>query len=221
MSETEQSTTIGFCHNPYIWFGNTTEEPLFIENSAKRTEIVDQLILSDLRISVARDGVFNFDFSKWVTNHEDIYERRDKQVSVMNLYLLCFYASVSVRGLRVRYERSTIPMMLLNLANLVVFQGRELRQGGGYSNDFMSILHRRQSDIAVNGFTLPIRVIEISFKLFEELWTSPHKNDVLLYSDLLLSSHVMHFNGRYSESLNLSWQIIESLIKRRWESYIC
>jgi hypothetical protein len=104
---------LGIYHDPELWFSDgspgSASDPF--PHRTVYEEIVAGRKIENISIAVSRDGMFEFDFSKWPEYRGDLIERRARQLKIMNAYLLCFYCAVATRGLWMGSHRQSIPMM--------------------------------------------------------------------------------------------------------------
>lgn len=238
----------GYYHNPPVWVGGAPQRVggQYFDHKSLVQDVYRTSLSNGVKVRVRRDGLFVFDFSSWEQagettipkmnlDHEGrvckehtaanaVAERRLLlRVLVMNVHQACINTAHIVK-----YKRA-FPLCPIITAPRSIWLNRfeENLPQRIVSFDSSDVFHKYMVACAsgsIDALSGSRRAIELdlviySFEMLDQVLTSEYKN-ILTIVELLYKSGVQYSESKNSESLILSWAVIEHVINHLWSEYI-
>lgn len=225
---------ISFFQNPPCWVVGSAVVPEYQVDIAAMSEVVFTRALpkSGLTVQATRDGEFSIDFSKWPQGvlpptirdtsgdpPPKYHEVMGARTLVLNAFLCCFQSVGADSGCYPRLGRITSQ----DLAQRMSFNAvagcagraynrlRSARATGTYHSKLPPALDERIADRVV---TYSLEHLRTAVSLADEVVSRGQlcvRRVALTFQSLQAQS-----TNEFTESLILSWSVIESLVAERW-----
>lgn len=231
-----------FLFQPYSWFGSAPEPVGDTVPYDVLTQITYQRKLAcGIGVEIYRDGVIILDFEDWelgksqspfvgMTGDQHIAVPL-KRVQVLNVFLAFLYTSTLYHG------GAHTTKMSLQLRDVFGYYDDRDNLGALPYFEFLKIVKMNEDAslplaIGHTGAATPYRywlcteaLLDDTCERLDEIIARDTKRtkkqqSLLTYTDLLLRSCAICENHDYSQSLSVSWSIMEKLLSTAWDNFI-
>ena len=210
--------------NNFFYISENRPESYSFSKTDLFTEIIKEKLKFNIIISVKRAGIVEFDFTGWKKtkalpgptdgekwNIEKEWEVTKLRLLLMNVFLSIFYT---------QYEK----IHRVNLAKTVITSKQQMTRttltspnigfGSSRTSDLYTFLSQNNNYIGLINWTVP-KVISNTIDNFKLILHWKYRNYWNLIDNLAVA-HLNHQNNHYSQSLAISWSVIESIIVIYW-----
>jgi hypothetical protein len=215
------SNVSGFVLNSTDPFYISETRPLGTELTNPQEVVVNEVLPFDLVVSIRRIGWVEFDFSGW-TRTKAVPEPNDGEpirfneewkvtklrLLLMNVFLSIFYTQYE------KIHQTNLPKNVITSKDQITRTDLESPNIGFGSQQGFN--HTSISNEPQRGFTTWVvpKVIEKTIEEFRIMLGSNEKFWSLIEN--LAVAHLNHQNNHFSQSVGISWTVIESILALTW-----
>lgn len=217
------SNVSGFVLNTNGPFYISETRPLGLELENPSDVVANEELLFDLVVRINRIGWIEFDFSGWTRTRavpepndgepirfNEEWEVTKLRLLLMNVFLSIFYTQYEF------IHRINLQKIVITSKDQITrtdFESPNIGFGSHRGFDLTSISNGPQ-----RGFTTWVKpkVIENTIKDFRIMLGSSEKFWRLIEN--LAVAHLNHQNNHYSQSVGISWTVIESILALTWNN---